>query len=138
MPSKIKREMTYGLIAGILVASLTTYAVLFAPLRDESQFPALLCVMLLGYGATVFFAWMIRACDTYLEVTDTHIVQHASNKPPLAFAWSDIAEVKNNTSMQRLELRSRSKKAVFMIEHQIEDFDALRQIVASKTGISLT
>ena len=130
--------MTYGLIAGILVACFTSYAALFAPPRDKSQFPALLCVMLLGYGTIIFFAWMIRACNTYLEVTDVHIIQHAPNKPPLVFAWSDVAEVKNNKSMQRLELRSRSKKPVFMIEHQVEDFDALRQIVASRTGISLT
>ena len=138
MPAKTKREMTYGLVAGIFVACFTTYAALFAPPRDKSQFPALLCVMLLSYGATVFFAWMVRACHTYLEVTDTHITQHAPNKPPLVFAWSDVAEVKNNTSLQRLELRSRSKNAVFVIEHQVEEFDTLRQIVASKTGVSLT
>lgn len=125
--------MTYGLLAGVVLASLTTYAALFAPPADRNQFPALLCVMLLGYGTTAFFAWMIRACNAYLEVTDDHITQHRANQRSLVLSWSDITEVKNNLAMERLELRSSFKNVVIVVEHQTENFADLRQTISAKT-----
>ena len=133
MPSKIKKDMKHLLVAGIILAAFTTYAILFAPPRDKSQFPALICVTLLSYGATLFFAWMVRACNVHLEVTDSHIKQHTPNKPPLVLAWSEITEVKNNAAMQRLELRSKHRNLAITVEHQVENYEVLRGTIATKT-----
>ncbi|HEX8550610.1 MAG TPA: hypothetical protein VF681_03540 [Abditibacteriaceae bacterium] len=133
MSVKTKTDMGYGLIAGIILAAITTYAALFAPPREKNQFPALLCVMLLGYGTIVFFCWMIRMCNAHIEITETHVTQYTPNKPPVVLAWSEITEIKNNTSMQRLELRSSERNMAVMVEHQVENFDALRQIITDKT-----
>jgi FtsH-binding integral membrane protein len=125
--------MAYGLIVGLLLAALTTYAALFAPPVDKFQYPALLCVMLFGYGTMAFFAYMIRQCNSYLEVTDDHIMEHRPNKPSLVLAWDDITEIKNNLTMERLVLRSSKSNVAIAVEYQIEGFDELRQIIRAKT-----
>ena len=133
-----KTMIVRGLVAGIFLALFTTYSALFAPPRDKSQLVPMYGVLITAYCGVVFCIRLLTSCNTSLEVTDKQIIQHAPGKPPFALDWDDVTHIKNNVSMQRLELHHSSKGRIIVVEHQTQDFDELREFIARKTGHMVT
>lgn len=125
--------MIQALVASLLLAIVISVLALLAPARENSQRVAMFG--LLFWGASLFFWRTLPACDAHIEITEAAISQHHPSKQAVTLLWKEISQVKNNPIMQRLELYSRDKQTKINVEHQIEDFAQIKQLIESKTGV---
>ena len=128
----VKSSMILALASCLLMAVvISVLAVLAAP-RAPDQLVAMWLLLCVAWGGSIFFWRTLPACDAYLEVSETAISQHQPRKATVTLLWSEISQIKNNPLMQRLELCSRDGRAKINVEHQIEDFARLKQLIESK------
>lgn len=130
-----KSVMIQALTASLLAALVVSAFALLAPPRDKSQLVPMYALMISFYASSFFFWINLPACDAYIEVTEKSIAQHHPRKPTIELAWSEISQVKNNPVMQRLEIYSRNGKTKIYVEHQVENFAQLKQLIESKLGV---
>ena len=114
-----------GFIAFMVVMQLTR------PERG-SMVVVLLSFVMCGTGA-IYCSRVARRSRDRIAVNSEGIWYLARNGPTSFIAWSNVATVKADDTMQRLILADGSGTTIIRAEYQLENFAALREFILSHT-----
>jgi len=115
-----------GFIASVVVMQLVK------PERG-SLIVLLLSFVLCGAGS-VYSLKVVRYSGDRIAVNSDGIWYLVKNSPSTFIAWSDVAAVKANDTMQRLIVTDASARRIIRAEYQLENFAALREFISGHTN----
>lgn len=126
------RVLVWGFLA-LCVALLLVFIAMGIFFRDRQSM-----VYLIAACGVIPFTGIIAALRTIphlgdrLRINDRGITYEPARAEPMALAWNEVAALRDLPHLQRLELHGTDGFSVIRLDYQVEQFDALRQVVLER------